>query len=68
MMNPELVTLAGLLAHHDWQYQYTDDHTVWRRGQTEFDAICAEQHRLIHQAGVPQDQITALMSQYRDPT
>lgn len=28
-----------LLKRHDWTYQYSDDHSVWKRGQAEADAI-----------------------------
>lgn len=64
MMNPELVTLAGLLADHDWQYQYADDHSVWQRGQREHDAIGKEQQRLIHEVKVPIEEILELTHQY----
>jgi len=23
------------LKHHDWTYNYSDDHSVWRRGEAE---------------------------------
>ena len=28
-----------VLANHDWYYQYSDDHRVWRNGQSNFDRI-----------------------------
>jgi hypothetical protein len=28
-----------MLAGHDWYYQYSDDHGVWRRGQDRYDTI-----------------------------
>lgn len=33
----------GQLSHHDWYYAYSDDHSVWRRGETA-------QARLEHKA------------------
>lgn len=27
------------LAYHDWYYQYSDDHGVWRRGQDAYDRL-----------------------------
>ena len=28
-----------VLARHDWFYQYSDDYSVWRRGQEASDRI-----------------------------
>ena len=30
---------VDMLKSHDWTYQYSDDHSVWQRGQAESDAI-----------------------------
>ena len=27
------------LGYHDWYYQYSDDHRVWRRGQDSYDYL-----------------------------
>ena len=64
-MNPKLSTLEGLLARHDWHYNYSDDHSVWARGQRENDAINAEQYRLIHDVKVPVEEVMALTNKYR---
>ena len=37
MMNEE--EFLKLLKAHDWYYMYSDDHSVWRRGQNERDVI-----------------------------
>ena len=36
MNDDEFYTLLEL---HDWTFEYSDDHNVWRRGQAERDAI-----------------------------
>ena len=28
-----------LVENHDWFYQYSDDHRVWQRGQTQWERI-----------------------------
>jgi len=37
-----LITLERMLAKHDWQYQYSDDHFVWKSGQASQEAIFTE--------------------------
>ena len=64
-MNDSLTALEGLLARHDWYYQYSDDHSVWQRGQREHDAIDEEQRRLIHVVKVPYEEVMALTDKYR---
>ena len=67
-MNPELITLERLLQFHDWYYDYSDDHSVWQRGQREHDAIGEEQRRLIHVVKVPVDEILELTHKYAPKT
>ena len=64
-MNPGLITLDRLLAFHDWSYEYSDDHSAWKRGVREREAINAEQKRLIHEGLVTVEEITALTDKYR---
>ena len=66
-MNPELIALDSLLARHDWFYEYSDDHSVWRRGQAQLDAINEEQRRLIHVVKVPYEEVMALNEKHRPP-
>ena len=40
---PPLARYADLLRRFDWSYEYSDDHSVWRRG-------AAEEKKLIHWA------------------
>ena len=41
-----MTTKLWLMLHeHDWEFQYTDDHNVWVRGQDEQDAIITEAHQ-----------------------
>lgn len=32
-MNADLAKLRQLLKNHDWYYNYSDDHAVWKRGE-----------------------------------
>ena len=66
-MNPELITLERLLQFHDWHYNYSDDHSVWRRGQAQLDAINEEQRRLIHVVKVPLEEVLELNEKHRPP-
>jgi len=64
-MPNDLAKLESLLQFHDWYYDYSDDHSVWARGQRENDAINEEQRRLIHEVNVPFEQVMALTDKYR---
>ena len=66
-MNAELIALDRLLARHDWFYEYSDDHSVWRRGQAQLDAINEEQRRLIHVVKVPLEEVLELNEKHRPP-
>lgn len=37
----KLVEFIELLQRHDWYYQYSDDHRVWQRGQSQWNRIRA---------------------------
>ena len=64
-MNEELINLDRLLAIHDWYYNYSDDYTVWTRGQIERGAIDAEQRRLISEGLATAEELVALTDKYR---
>ena len=38
--------LIKLLRNHDWYFEYSDDHKVWKRGVAQRAAINAEAERL----------------------
>lgn len=38
-MNADLQRLKQLLKEHDWYYNYSDDHNVWKRGETRSELI-----------------------------
>ena len=42
-MHPDLMTLERLLKTHDWYYNYSDDHSVWKRGVEQRDEIRRQQ-------------------------
>jgi hypothetical protein len=49
-----------LLSTHDWYYNYSDDHSVWRRGQAERSAIS--------NAMTDNEELKAVYKQYREET
>ena len=67
-MNEHLITLERLLQFHDWYYNYSDDYSVWQRGQREHDAISEEQRRLIHEVKVSVEEILELTHKYAPKT
>lgn len=36
----ELQTLEDMLLKHDKYYDYSDDHSVYKKGEQEYSAIC----------------------------
>jgi hypothetical protein len=38
--------LIEMLRNHDWYFEYSDDHKVWKRGVAQRAAINAEAERL----------------------
>jgi hypothetical protein len=64
-MNPELRALSQLLASHDWYYDYSDDHRVWRRGVAQRDAILAEQQRVVRAGLATEEEVQRLVDQHR---
>jgi hypothetical protein len=65
MMNPELTTLQGLMARHDWTYDRSDDYTAWSRGRNEAMAIRAEKQRLARECLATEEEIDELDDKYR---
>ena len=61
-MNDKLLTLDRLLAFHDWNYNYSDDHSVYCRGRDERYAINTEVARLKHLGLVT--EVDELVSKY----
>ena len=64
-MKEALINLDRLLAIHDWYYNYSDDYTVWTRGQIERGAIDAEQRRLISEGVATAEELIVLADKYR---
>ena len=63
-MNENLVNLDRLLQFHDWQYEFSDDHRVWKRGVAERDAINQEQKRLINNGLATEKEVQELTNKY----
>ena len=42
----ELDNYEALLKKHDWYYNYSDDHSVWRRGRDSYAELCKQQVKL----------------------
>ena len=64
-MNEHLVTLDRLLSFHDWHYEFSDDHSVWRRGQIQRVAILTEQRRVIDAGSATVEEVAELTAKYR---
>jgi hypothetical protein len=64
-MNEHLTTLEGLMARHDWYYEYSDDYSAWGRGRDQRSAILAEQRRLVSASLATAEEISALNDRYR---
>ena len=63
-MNEHLINLDRLLQFHDWQYEFSDDHRVWKRGVAERDSINQEQKRLISNGLSTVEEIQELTQKY----
>lgn len=57
-----LAELAKKLQYHDWYYNYSDDHSVWRRGEERSAQIQGE-IKYLNSLGLEQ-QTLALWEQY----
>jgi hypothetical protein len=64
-MNENLVNLDRLLQFHDWNYMYSDDHSVWRLGQGQRAAIDFEQRRVITEGLATTEEVIELTNKYR---
>jgi hypothetical protein len=63
-MNEHLINLDRLLQFHDWQYEFSDDHRVWKRGVAERDSINQEQKRLISNGLATVEEVQELTQKY----
>jgi hypothetical protein len=57
-----LAELAKKLQYHDWYYHYSDDHSVWRRGEEQGVQIQSEM-KYLNSLGL-EEQVQALWEQY----
>ena len=67
-MNEHLINLDRLLQFHDWQYEFSDDHSVWKRGVAERDNINQEQKRLITSGLATVEEVQELTNKYAPKT
>jgi len=63
-MNEPLVILEKLLQTHDWYFDYSDDHSVWKKGMTERSAINQEQKRLVELGLATTEEVQELTQKY----
>ena len=63
-MNENLVNLERLLQFHDWHYEFSDDHRVWKQGRAEQDAISQEKKRLVSNGLATVEEIVELTNKY----
>ena len=63
-MNESLAILEKLLQFHDWTYEFSDDHSVWKKGMAERSAINQEQKRLIDSGLATVEKVQELTQKY----
>ena len=61
-----LKRLEKRYAGFDWYYDRSDDHSVWSRGNAQWQAICREEQRLIRE-GVTPEEIEEIRSRCGSP-
>ena len=64
-MNENLINLERMLQFHDWYYEFSDDHSAWKKGVAQRDAINQEQKRLLSEGLADPTEIVALADKYR---
>ena len=67
-MNESLAVLKKLLQFHDWYFDYSDDHSVWKKGMAERSAINQEQKRLINNGLATEEEVQELTQKYAPKT
>ena len=67
-MNEPLIILEKLLRSHDWYFDYSDDHSVWKKGMAERSAINQEQKRLIDSKLATVEEVQELTQKYAPKT
>jgi len=67
-MNENLINLERLLQFHDWYFDYSDDHSVWKKGMAQRDAINQEQKRLISNGLATVEEVQELTQKYAPKT
>jgi len=67
-MNESLAILEKLLQFHDWTYEFSDDHSVWKRGKAEREAINQEQKRLVSNGLATVEEVVELAQKYAPKT
>jgi len=67
-MNESLAILEKLLKSHDWYFDYSDDHSVWKKGMAQRDAINQEQKRLISNGLATVEEVQELTQKYAPKT
>ena len=61
-MTDLLVEFEEMLKKHDWYYHFTEDHRIWRQGQSKAVAISAKRKEC-EEAGLG-DESTELFDKY----
>jgi len=67
-MNEHLNDLDRFLRSHDWYFDYSDDHSVWKKGMAERSAINTEQKRLIDSGLATVEEVQELTQKYAPKT
>ena len=62
-----LKRLEKRYAGFDWHYDRSDDHSVWSRGNAQWQAICREERRLMLNEEVTPEEIEEIRSRCGSP-
>jgi hypothetical protein len=61
----QMQAFEKMLALHDWHFNYSDDHSVWRRGKDSLAAIINTKALLIKENIALQSEIDLLINKYK---
>lgn len=58
MNKKETEALIDKMIHHDWYYEYSDDHRVWKQGRDETEEIA----KIMQRANLSDEEMEELRS------
>lgn len=62
-LTSNLRQLEDLCMQHDWTYEQSDDHSIWKRGKEQWKAIVEMQDKCLKD-GYTREQVLAVIRKY----